>query len=149
MTANQHYINLYRTMVLQIRRSVVRGGVVVNAKPLFMLALIEDIRRGLPNQNMFAYDECLASIYYEKWKTFYPNMVPTPICKPFYHLANDGFWNIKWKSRVVEPPATDKKIRDNAEYGYLDNALWDVLQEEETRQYYEDQIISYFLSDKK
>ena len=56
MTANQHYINLYRTMMLQIRRSVVRGGVVVNAKPLFMLALIEDIRRGLPNQNMFAYD---------------------------------------------------------------------------------------------
>ena len=102
MTASQHYINLYRTMMLQIRRSVVRGGVVVNAKPLFMLALIEDIRRGLPNQNMFAYDECLASIYYEKWKTFYPNMVPTPICKPFYHLANDGFWNIKWKSRVVE-----------------------------------------------
>ena len=109
MTADQHYINLYRTMMLQIRRSVVKGGVVVNAKPLFMLALIEDIRRGLPNQNMFAYDECLARIYYEKWKTFYPNMVPTPICKPFYHLANDGFWNIKWKSRVVEPPATDKK----------------------------------------
>ena len=53
MTADQHYINLYRTMMLQIRRSVVRGGIVVNAKPLFILALIEAIRQGLPNPNIF------------------------------------------------------------------------------------------------
>ncbi len=149
MTADQHYINLYRTMMLQIRRSVVRGGIVVNAKPLFILALIEAIRKGLPNPNIFEYAESLEKIYTEKWKSFYPSIPPTPICKPFFHLVNDGFWSIKWKAGFVEPPATDKKMRDNVEYGYLDNALWDVLQEEETRQYYESQIISYFLSDTK
>ena len=149
MNAEQHYINLYRTMMFQIRRSVVRGGIVVNAKPLFILTLIEAIRQGLPNPNIFWYSDCLKEIYSEKWKSFFPNMVPTPICKPYYHLVNDGFWNIKWKAGIVEPPATDKKIRENVEYGYLDNALWDVLQEEETRQYFESQIISYFLSDTK
>lgn len=135
--------------MLQIRRSVVGGGIVVNAKPLFILALIEAIRKGLPNPNIFEYAESLEKIYSEKWKSFYPNISPTPMCKPFYHLVNDGFWNIKWKDGFVEPPATDKKMRDNVEYGYLDNALWDVLQEEDTRQYYESQIISYFLSDTK
>ncbi len=149
MTADQHYINLYKTMMLQIRRSVVRGGVVVNAKPIFILALIEDIRRGTQTPNVFYYDESLSAIYRDIWKEYYPNVSPTPLFKPFYHLANDGFWNIKWKAGKVEPPATDRKIRDNAVFGYLDNALWDVLQVEETRQYFENQIISYFLSDTK
>lgn len=39
-----------------------------------------------------------------------------------------------------------KLLRDDACYGYLDNALWDLLQDEELRKYFEDQIISYFLS---
>lgn len=149
MTANQHYINLYKTMILQIRRSVVKGGIVVNAKPLFILSLIENIRRGLPSPNSFHYDDKLTQIYLDKWKEFYPKTTPTPICKPFYHLENDGFWSIKWKAGKVSPPSTDKKLRDNVEFGSLDNALWDLLQDEETRQYYEKQITSYFLTDTK
>lgn len=149
MTADQHYINLYKTMMLQIRRSVVRGGVVVNAKPIFVLAIIDAIRRGIQPPNVFYYDEFLSIIYREKWLSFYPTITPTPLYKPYYHLTNDGFWNIKWRDGKVEPPATNRKIQDNALYGYLDNALWDVLQVEETRQYFENQIISYFLSDTK
>ena len=37
-------------------------------------------------------------------------------------------------------------LKGNSEYGYLDNALWDLLQEEEVRQYYENQIIRFFLT---
>lgn len=149
MTADKHYINLYRTMMLQIRRSVVRGGIVVNAKPIFILSLIDCIRLGMKTPNAFPYDEALQEVYRNKWNSFYPNVSATPICKPYYHLTNDGFWSIKWKNGKIEPPSTDKKLRENVEYGCLDNALWDVLQVEETRQYFENQIISYFLSDTK
>ena len=108
MTADQHYINLYKTMMLQIRRSVVRGGVVVNAKPIFILALIEDIRRGTQTPNVFYYDESLSAIYRDIWKEYYPNVSPTPLFKPFYHLANDGFWNIKWKAGKVRQPQIER-----------------------------------------
>lgn len=135
--------------MLRIKRSVIKGGIIINAKPLFILALIESIRSGLPKPNIFEYTEYLKKVYTKKWELFYPDMFATPICKPFYHLVNDGFWNIKWKTCFVEPPATDKKLRDSVEYGYLDNTLWDILQKEENREYYESLLISYFLSDTK
>lgn len=146
MSANLHYINLYRTMILQIRRSVIRGGIVVNAKPIFILAIIESIRKGFLCPNEFPYSEPLFKVYKETWTKFYPNIPPTPICKPFYHLTHDGFWSIKWKNAISVTSSSDKILRENAEYGFLDNALWDLLQDEKVRQYYEEQIELYFLS---
>ena len=73
-------------------------------------------------------------------------MAPTPICKPFFHLTNDQFWHIQWKEPVSFTSSSDKKMRDYVEYGYFDNALWDLLQDQENRDSYRKEIVNYFLT---
>ena len=141
------YIQLYNTMILQTRRGTSRNGGVINAKPIFVLALIEVIRRGVFSNNKILFNNDLKDVYNGLYSKFNPNLAIAPVYLPFYFLTNDGYWHIKW---IQEPPPTyhpsAKMLKGNAEYGFLDNALWDLLQEEEVRQYYENQIISFFLT---
>lgn len=53
---------------------------------------------------------------------------------------------MKWKfapfAKIVSPSAIF--LRDNIDYAYFDNALWDLLQEEEVRKGYVEAITKYF-----
>lgn len=133
-------------MMLQIRRSVIRGGVVVNAKPVFLLALIDQIEDGMAVNNQFQYAKELAKAYKETWEKYIPNMSLTPLCKPFFYLTNDDFWHIQWKSKASFSVPTDKRLRESVDYGYFDNALWDLLQDESHREFYRRVIIDFFLN---
>ena len=146
MTRYAPQIDLYRVMLLQMRRSVIAGGVVINAKPVFVLTLIDVIESGLVSSNHFPYTKDLADAYQKRWINHITNMAPTPICKPFFHLTNDQFWHIQWKEPVSFTSSSDKKMRDYVEYGYLDNALWDLLQDQENRDSYRKEIVNYFLT---
>lgn len=146
MSSKSPYIELYRVMMLQIRRSVIRGGIVVNAKPILLLALIDQIGVGAAVNNQFQYTEELAKAYRETWEKYIPNMPLTPLCKPFFYLINDGFWNIQWKSKVSFSVPTKKRLKECVDYGYFDNALWDLLQDESDREFYRKVLIDYFLN---
>lgn len=146
MTRYAPHIDLYRVMLLQMRRSVIAGGVVINAKPVFVLTLIDVIESGLVSSNHFPYTKDLTDAYQNRWIKHITNMAPTPICKPFFHLTNDQFWHIQWKEPVSFTSSSDKKMRDYVEYGYLDNALWDLLQDQENRDSYRKEIVNYFLT---
>lgn len=142
------YIQLYNTMILQTRRGASRNGGVINAKPIFVLALIEVIRRGVFSNNKVLFNDNLKEVYHGLYSKYNPDLAVAPMYLPFYFLVGDGYWHIKWKTEpehTYHPSA--KMLRENAEYGYLDNALWDLLQDEETRHFFETQIINYFLSE--
>ena len=140
------HIDLYRVLLLQMRRSVIKGGIVVNAKPVFVLSLMDIIESGLVKANHFLYSEELASHFVKEWEAYIPDMKPTPLCKPFFHLTNDQFWHIQWKTAITFTSASDKIMRENVDYGYLDNALWDLLQDKEIRDFYRKVIIDNFLT---
>lgn len=142
------YIELYRVMMLQIRRSVIRGGIVVNAKPILLLSIIDQVQAGEVINNQFYYTEDFAKAYKETWEKYQPGVSITPLCKPFYYLTNDEFWHIQWKSKDSFSVPTDKKMREGVAYGFLDNALWDLLQDETNRDYYRKVIIDFFLNQK-
>ena len=108
MTRYAPQIDLYRVMLLQMRRSVIAGGVVINAKPVFVLTLIDVIESGLVSSNHFPYTKDLADAYQKRWIKHITNMAPTPICKPFFHLTNDQFWHIQWKEPVSFTSSSDK-----------------------------------------
>lgn len=141
------HIDLYRVLLLQMRRSVIAGGVVVNAKPVFVLTLMDLIESGCVTSNHFTYSKDLATAYEARWKKHIYSMTPTPVCKPFFHLTNDQFWHIQWKEPVCFTSSSDKRMRDYVDFGYLDNALWDLLQDQEVRDYYRKELVDYFLSD--
>jgi putative restriction endonuclease len=70
----------------------------------------------------------------------------TPFFKPFYYLQFDGFWHLKAKNDNLETKRISSKfIRDNIEYAYLDNALWDLLQDASIRAYFKSIIESHHL----
>ena len=135
-------------MILQTRRGASRNGGVINAKPIFVLALIEVIRRGVFLNNKVLFNDELKDVYQGLYAKYNPDLAVAPMYLPFYFLVGDGYWHIKW---TTEPDYTyhpsAKMLKENAEYGYLDNALWDLLQDEEIRQFFETQIINYFLSE--
>lgn len=141
------YIQLYKTMILQTRRGASRNGGIINAKPIFVLSLIEVIRRNAYKFNKIYFDDELNSVYKQLYVRYNPNLTLAPLYQPFYYLVNDGYWHIKWaKQPESNARPSAKLLREYASYGYLDNALWDLLQDEEVRNYFENQIISYFLS---
>lgn len=141
------YIQLYKTMILQTRRGASRNGGIINAKPIFVPSLIEMIRRNTNMFNKIYYDDELNSVYKQLYVRFNPNLTLAPLYQPFYYLVNDGYWHIKWvKQPIPNSLPSAKLLREDASYGYLDNVLWDLLQDEELRKYFENQIISYFLS---
>ena len=47
--------------------------------------------------------------------------------------------------KVKKKAPSAKFIRDNIEYAYLDNALWDILQNPDTRDYLKEKIINAYL----
>ena len=69
---------------------------------------------------------------------------------PFFYLQSDGFYNLQWK---VKPEKykfpTMTFIRENLDFAYLDNALWDLLQDAEIRHLYKTLIIENFFSNKE
>ena len=66
--------------------------------------------------------------------------------KPFYHLQNDGFWHIQYQNLPIYINSV-KAINNHVEYAYLDNALWDLLQDKEARKTIKEEIVRFFKLD--
>ena len=70
----------------------------------------------------------------------------TPYQYPLYFLENEDFYHLKWKdNKVVTHTPSAKLIRENVKYAYLDNALWDLLQEKEMRDHFRRIIENHYL----
>lgn len=138
-------VEYYRNAFLQIKRGVIKGGKLINAKPIMLITIIDSIEGGLIKDNKIYMDK-IKDVFDNTYKKYVQEMLPTPIHKPFYHLYKDGFWNLKWNSAPSQIKTISAKfIRDNIEYAYLDNALWDLLQDEKIRQDYKTTIENFFL----
>lgn len=63
-------------------------------------------------------------------------------------MSAEPFYHIKWKKQQDRLPhdSSSKFIRENVEYAYFDNALWDLLQDKETRDYFRESIIKNCLN---
>ena len=141
---NEYLYDLYRIAFLSVKQKST-NGVTNAAKPALVIAVIEAIAAGEIKNNQIRFQDIEARYIstLEKWQP-----EKTPLKYPFYHMEGDGFWHLKWNgeqpTKRISPSA--KFLRENIDYAYFDNALWDLLQEEATRQFFEKQIINYFLS---
>ena len=139
---NEYIYDLYRIAFLSVKQKCT-GGVPNAAKPVLIIAVIEGIAAGEIKNNQIKFQD-IETRYVSKLKEWQPEK--TPLKYPFYHLEGDGFWHLKWRTapptQRISPSA--KYLRDNLDYAFFDNALWDLLQEEEARKGYIDAIIKYF-----
>lgn len=137
-------VEIYTDILLQIKRGNHRGKI-INAKPLFILNLIELVEKSIITTNCFYFNDVLSKSFEEIQKRYNQNI--SPMYYPYYYLATQNFWHHKYKinsTKKTQYPSA-KFIKDNIEYAYLDNALWDLLQDVETREYFKERIINAYL----
>lgn len=137
-------IQYYRTAILQTKRGNGRG-VIINAKPILLLALFEHIENGLIVNNKVLFCEELKKCYEKHYSFFESGKNKTPFYKPFFHLQSDGYWHLSWSNEEKRKNPSNRYLRDNVKYASFDNALWDLLQDVEIRRILREVIINYFL----
>lgn len=126
------------------------NGIYSNAKPLFMLAIINSIEKQNLKENHIILDDLLVLEYKTLSKYHEPEKVVTPIVKPFFHLSTEPFYEIKYKEGITTPKHSVslslKKLRDIVDDVKLDDGLWELLQKEKIRKEYSETIITHFLN---
>ena len=142
MMRNEYLYDLYRIAFLSVKQKCT-NGVLNAAKPALVIAVISAISDGEIKNNQISFVDIRERYTKElaEWQRD-----KTPLNYPFYFLERDGFWHLKWKGNEPAKQAAPsaKFIKDNIEYAFFDNALWDLLQDEETRKSYIEAITKYF-----
>lgn len=134
------YVLYYIDLIKQANIGNYRGRKIF-AKPIFILAIIDVIERKRVVVNQFQYED-LHKVYISIYKLYIGDRV-TPMYKPFNYMQNDGFWHCQMTDASI-PLHSVKAIRDNVEYAYLDNALWDLLQDKDVRELMKSEIVRFF-----
>jgi len=141
-------LQYYRTVLTQTKRGIGRGKI-INAKPILLIALFDLIERGVVNNNKILFDSELMKSYENHYSLYEPERQITPFCKPFFYLQSDGYWHLSWNNNTEKAVVSAKFLRENIKYASLDNALWDLLQDTEARNFLREAVINYFLTPKK
>ena len=135
--------NFYHEQLVSLRQQSVHGETSI-AKPMLILSIIDDIE----NNNLVSnkiFSEEIFPLYKKKCSSHGNGHIPF-FYYPFYFLTSDGFYHLKWKGEPIKTNApTGKLIRENVEYAYFDDALWNLLQNVSVREEYREAIISHYL----
>ncbi len=145
-------LTYYQSMILSMNRGR-KNGITSNAKPLYLLTLINLIGNGKIIKNRIPFSDSIVSRYAELCAKFEPQKTITPMYRPFYHMNSEIFYSIEWKENGKPKGAANipssKFIRENIEYAKLDDDLWQLLQNEEARNEIKETIINYFIKPNK
>ncbi len=127
-----YYVNKFAN--LRVSRS---SGVAPN-KPILLLSIIEMISQGQIRLNQIPLSAELIATFLKLWSHLEPVRKPD-IGMPFFHLTSDGFWHYRMKPGFESLIAAKVKIRtvstisQTVEYAYLDEELFEILQNSEER----------------
>ena len=136
-------------MLLAIRRGNGVNGK-SNAKPLFLLSIVENISLMRLKQNVIMWNDEHLIYSYEGLHRYYDEIGHVPFIVPYYHLCSSEFYHLCW-IKECRPPIkghtpSAKYLRENLLYAKLDDELWDLLQEAENREYLKRCIIERYLT---
>lgn len=151
----------YRSLLIRTKRGNSRG-VVKNAKPILVIAIIDAIEEGiiLGNKIIFG-DPQIKRIYENDFRScssnggslHRANIKVTPYNMPFFHLNAEPYYHIKWNDGVIPPEQAKSPsslfLQDNVDYAYLDDDLWELLQDQEIRDEFRNLIINHFINTDK
>lgn len=133
--------------------NVSRSSGVAPNKPVLLLAVIELISQGEILTNAIYLSPELIATFLKLWKELEINRNPD-IGLPFYHLRSDGFWYYKPKPgfealiRANVKIRTPSTIRETVQYAYLDDELFELLQNPDSRNQLTQVLIDSWFADK-
>ena len=148
----------YKEIVLKTKRGNSRG-IFSNAKPVFLLSIIDAIEDGFIVGNKIMYENIeLQELYYSDYRKYQygegllyrPNATITPYSLPFFHLNAEPYYHIKWKQGTVPPmqskSPSSKYLCNNVDYSYLDEELWNLLQDSAFRSLLRNALINKYFN---
>lgn len=141
--SNSFQIALYHDVILKMTCGTYHG-VVIKAKPILLLTVIYAIESNVIKNNQIPHSAEIIDLYKQRFRRYSDKV--TPFFKPYYYLQFEDFWHLKWKDKedlTIRPGLS--MLRDNIEYAYLDNELWELLQDDGIRNEFRSVIEDYYL----
>lgn len=136
----------YKEVLLSMKQNSVHGKSSI-AKPILVLSIFEGMENHIVEDNKI-YAETLLPLFEKRCLSYGGGHIPF-YYYPFYFLASDGFYHLKWKGAEIKTTSpTAKFIREHVEYAYLDDELWELLQDKAVRDEYTEAIIKRYLTNK-
>jgi len=143
---NSTQLQYYHLLLISVKRKIT-NGIHNNAKPVLLLSVFNGIEDGVIVNNEIYYNNDLKIIYENNWVNYTKNEKISPFRYPFYYMKQEDFWHFQNKNkentRWPKTP-TDTFFHENILYATLDEKLWMLLQQGESRQYLRDTIINFF-----
>lgn len=118
-------------------------------KPILVLSVLEMITQGSIASNQILVSDELIDTFKKYWNILSINSsYKGGLHYPFIHLQSDGFWHLKFKETFNGlQPKTINKLREAVEYAYLDDKLFNFLQDSLTRQVLIDSLVATWFTD--
>ena len=132
-------LNYYKTLLLSVKTQIVAGKRKM-AKPILLLSIIQAIEKHSLIKNEIQYTDELEKIYVGLFQRYGEPF--SPMKYPFFHLTSDGFYHIQGNLTTKSP--TPKQLKEKIEYAYLDEQLWNLLQDDGCRKEIRLAIEEYF-----
>jgi putative restriction endonuclease len=127
-------------------------GSVAPHKPILLLSVIEQFQQNTIQQNEIFLSPELISTFLKYWTHLGSDSHRSDIALPFYHLTGDGFWHLSPNPGFESTIAAKVKLksltalRNAVNYAYLDDELFNFLQDLESRNYLITAIIQEWFS---
>lgn len=122
-------------------------------KPIMLLAIINGIRKGhITNNKVFITPELLLN-FRETWKQLVDTGHTENFALPFFHLRSEPFWDLIAKPGMEIGITRSgsirsfKNLRETVAFAVIDAELFLLLQQSETCQVLEEQLLQYYFYD--
>lgn len=146
-------LSVYTDMILSLHTGSVNGNIAVS-KPIYIVAIIDAIGLGALKENKIDLDNefirdrfgLLYEQVYENRKGYESSF----FVRPYFHLASASFYYLIWRRGIEAPSMSSspsaKYLRDNLLYAKLDDELWKLLQDAESREHIKQDIVRRYLT---
>ncbi len=118
-------------------------------KPILLLSIIDLVTQDLITDNRIAISDELIATFKKYWEVLASSTFKgSDFALPFFHLKNDNgkFWHLKYSSGYDGGrPQTIPKLKEDVDYAHLDDELFDLIQDEISRQILIDALVSAWL----
>lgn len=147
----QRNLAAYREIFLNIKvyKNQKLGGDALN-KPILLLSVIELITQDIIKDNKIPISNSLIETFKKYWDILgSASFKGSDFAIPFFHLKNDKnkFWRLKYSAEYDGGrPQTIPKLKEDVEYAYLDSELFNLLQDQNSRQELIDALIAAWFS---
>ncbi len=123
------------------------------SKPIYLLSLFDMIENGVLGSNCILFDnKHLRKRFgelYSKYNHSSKGFELSFFLRPYYHLGSSEFYHLIWKDDNSRPnnanTPSGKYLREHLQYAQFDDDLWNLLQDAESREYLNRNIIDRYL----